>query len=344
METNVENEQKSKKTRVLWLIIFIILLIVLSYILWKNTKTILLTTTTPATSPSVSTPSASISVKPEEKWTRSDKAVFDATSSDTHKLSDETYRIYLMQNGNIVYADSKDGANFQTPISTGIGEDSGKIISNPAVLETKPNEWIMIYEQQPTKKPGMPDSAPGSTNQRNLYLATSSDGKIFEKVGIAIDSSKEDNYFASVPDLILLSDGRIRMYYVSGGEAIGSAISNDNGQTWTKESGYRLTNKAVDPDVLIKNENGKSSWIMYYSVLTGADNRIYKSTSLDGLIWTPGVIVLEPKESTNNIVDPDVIEMDPNHYRMFFGEMTGDSTSGQSQPSLYYADYQGNIF
>ena len=92
---------------------------------------------------------------------------------------------------------------------------------------------------------------------------TSTDGKSFEAGSIAIDSAKEDNYFASVPDLIKTPDGKIRMYYVSGGQAIGSALSVDNGKTWIRESGYRLEDSAVDPDVSYKD----GRWVMYYSVL-----------------------------------------------------------------------------
>lgn len=339
MEPNYDNS-KPKKNWIIWLIVIVVIaLLILGYFYFKNKNIKLLSTSTPTASTS-----ASVSVTPEEKWTKSDKLIFNATSSDTHKLSTGTYRMYLMLDGNIVYSDSSDAINFQTPINTGITEINNRMISNPSVLEISPNNWIMIYEEQPMRKAGQNDGPPGPETQRNLYLATSTDGKTFQKAGIAIDSSKEDNYFASVPDLVMLPDGRIRMYYVSGGNAIGSAISTDNGQTWKRESGYRLTNNAVDPDVLLKKSGDQTTWVMYYSELTGANNRIYKSTSKDGLNWSQGVIVLAPNTSGDTVIDPDVVEIDANHFRMFYGEMAGDSTTSTSQPSLYYADYQGNIF
>ena len=279
-----------------------------------------------------------------ETWKKFSDVLFDATSTDTHKLADGTYRTYLMQEGQIVYADSKDAITYSAPMPTGITEDAGMMISNPAVIETTPGNWIMIYEMSPIKQPGQKEKMNGKTNQRNLYMATSTDGKNFTKSGIAIDSSKEDNYFASVPDLIKLSDGKIRMYYVSGGEAIGSAISADNGKTWTRETGYRLQNMAVDPDVMLKQINGKDKYVMYYSVLSGPGNKILKSTSADGLNWTEGQTILEATDTNTSIIDPDVVEIDANHYRMLFGEMSGDSATSGAMPKLYYADINTNIF
>lgn len=269
-----------------------------------------------------------------ENWTRSSIYLFkNVTSVDTHKLSDGTYRMYMMKDGKIVYLDSEDAKNFSDPVSTGIKEDDGMFISNPAALEIKADNWIMIYEQQPVQKKGAQESEPGTNNQRNLYLATSKDGKTFEKTGVAIDSSKADNFFASVPDLVKTDDGKIRLYYVSGGEAIGSAISSD-GLSWTRESGYRLENKAVDPDVIKKDD----TWIMYYSVLTGPDNRLYKATSTDGLKWSGKEEVVKPLNSNSSVVDPDVVNISTNQYRMFFGEaLAGDSTV-PGEIDLYYAD------
>jgi hypothetical protein len=339
MEPNY-SDYKPKKQWVLWIIVIVIMaLVLLGYFYYKNKKIKLISTSSPSESPS-----ATISVKPEEKWVKSDKVIFEATSSDTHKLSSGSYRMYLMLNGNIVYSESSDAKNFQIPVDTGITESNNRMISNPSVLEINSDNWIMVYEEQPIKVKGQTDTLPGPNSQRNLYLATSNDGKNFQKAGIIIDSSKEDNYFASVPDLVKLPDGKIRMYYVSGGDSIGSAISSDNGLTWKRESGYRLTNNAVDPDVLIKKLDDQTSWVMYYSELTGANNRIYKSTSNDGLNWSQGIIVLAPSTSGNTVIDPDVVEIDSNHFRMFYGEMAGDSTTSLSQPMLYYADFNGNIF
>lgn len=292
------------------------------------------------------TKSESAQTKIPEGWTRADKMILaNVTSSCTIKPDDASYRMFYMKDGKIVYADSNDALNFSDAISTGITEDAGKMISNPAVLQLEDGSWIMVYEQAPQKSPGSSDKNPAGPNtQRNLYSATSTDGKTFTKVGLIVDSSKEDKYFASVPDLVLLPNGKIRMYYVSGGDATGSAISTDNGQNWTRETGYRLTGSVVDPDVLYQIKDGKESWVMYYSVLTPENNALYKAISSDGLNWTPGEIIIKPASSSQALIDPDVVKISAEKYRMFFGEAGGDSTQGDTTINLYYADSNGDIF
>ncbi len=293
----------------------------------KQSSTSTQTTTTPAET---------------ETWVKNKTVLLEnTTSTDTHKLDDGTFRMYLMKDGGISYADSKDATTFDTAVPTGVKESQGKFISNPSVLKIKDGDWIMVYEQQPMQQPGQKKGPAGPESQRDLYLAISKDGKAFTSTGIAIDSSKDDNYFASVPDLVKTPDNKIRLYYVCGGEATCSAISSD-GKSFTKEAGIRMADKAVDPDVLIKN--GK--WVMYFSILEGAGNKFYKATSTDGLTWKKGDIVLRPDTEQGSIVDPDVIEIAPNKWRMFFGEMAeGEGQmGGQTQINLFYADFSGDIF
>lgn len=281
-----------------------------------------------------------------ENWTRAEKMVMaKVTSGCTIKLDNGSFRMFYMNEGKIVFADSTDALSFGTPVPTGVTEDSGKMISNPAVLKLKDNSWIMVYEQSPLKTPGSQDKTPpGPNTQRNLYLATSVDGKVYSKTGIAIDSAKDDKYFASVPDLVLTPDGKIRMYYVSGGDATGSVVSTNNGKTWNREAGYRITGNAVDADVLYQTKNGKTSWIMYYTILSPANNSINKATSEDGINWTSGEAVIKPAKSGNSVIDPDVVELSAGKYRMFFGEASGDSTQGGASINLYYADSSGDLF
>lgn len=274
----------------------------------------------------------------QETWVKNTDILFqDTTSTSTLALADGTYRMYLMSAGGISYTESQDGKTFGEKTSTGITQSSGKMISNPSVLEVSENDWIMVYEEQPEKKsPGGEANPPSAETQRNLYLATSSDGKSFQKVGIAIDSSLKDNFFASVPELVKLPDGKIRMYYVSGGEAIGSAVSSDRGRTWERENGYRLENSTVDPEVIYE----EGVWVMYYSTLPKPEakerNAIYKARSKDGLTWEPVGKVLEPDSEMGFVVDPDIVKIN-GKYRMFFGESTGD-IGAPGAINLYFAD------
>lgn len=326
----LEQENRPKSYWWVWLLVFLVLAFAVGVYFFYVKKT----------SESVDTNTS----KTAETWLKSDKVVFDKlTSVDTHKLDDGTYRMYAMVDGKIMYSNSKDLETFDTPLQTGITEDEGMMISNPAVLEIKDGEWIMLYEQKAATKGQDNQGPPSSQSQRNLYLATSQDGKTFTKSSLAVDSAKEDNYFASVPDLVKLTDGnlgKIRMYYVCGGEAICSRISEDNGKTWTKEEGIRLGDQAVDPDVIYSN--GK--WIMYYSILDPKLNGIYKATSKDGLTWTKSDGQVITKLSAKAFVDPDVVEISPGNYKMFFGKSSGDSSTGGEQIDLYSATYKGSIF
>lgn len=282
------------------------------------------------------------SVATTQKWTKEPGIILSkTTSSDTHKISDSTIRTYYMGNGKIESVESTDGGKtFSEPVSTGITEDPGMFMSNPAVLEISDGNWIMVYEQQPQKKPGQEKgpTPPGKDSQRNLFLATSTDGKSFQKIGIAIDSSKEDNFFASVPDLIKVSTSKIRLYYVSGGEAIASADSTDGGKTWTRNKGYALQDSAVDPDVVY--ENGQ--WTMYYSILEPSRNALHVAQSEDGLNWKAGEKIIDKNSTSGAVVDPDVFEFSGQKI-MFFGEFgSSDSTAGQEQPNLYRAVLESN--
>lgn len=324
----------------IWIIIIVLAIIILGFGIYFWLKNISTNNyKSPATQPTASTTSL-------ETWIKSDQVILNGVTSTCTLNLGNNYRMFYMKDGNIVYADSSDGINFLNPISTGTTEDENKMISNPAVLKINNDNWIMVYEQQPMKQPGWSQGPNSAKTQRNLYLATSNDGKKFTKSGLAIDSSKKDDYFASVPDLVLLPDGKIRLYYVSGGEAIGSALSSDNGKTWTREDGYRLENKAVDPDVIIKTEDNKTAWVMYYSVLTGGGNALYKSVSNDGLNWNEGILIISASSANKTIVDPDVLEINQNQYRMFFAEMGTEESSGNNPPEtkLYSANYSGNIF
>jgi hypothetical protein len=294
------------------------------------------------------TDKSSMTSKGEEKWIKNETVLFEnVTSSDTHRLDDGTFRMYFQKDGKIVYADSGDAATFSAPVSTGIDENSGKMISNPSVLQIKEGDWIMVYEEQPIQQPDS-KQPPGPETQRNLLLATSSDGKSFSKAGIAIDSAKEDNYFASVPDLVKTPDNKIRMYYVCGGEDICSAISSD-GKSWTKEEGIRLSGH-VDPDVSSSLEcldcKKPNKWVMYCATLSGGGNKFYKATSEDGLKWVKGEVILQPETEKGAVVDPDVVEISSGKWRMFFGEMAeGEGQmGGPAQINLYFADFTGNIF
>jgi hypothetical protein len=87
------------------------------------------------------------------------------------------------------------------------------------------------------------------------------------------------------PDLLVLPDGRIRLYAYNiqtddGTHTIVSAISQDNGKTFTVEEGVRFaTTKMWDPNVVILPDG---TYRMYYN---GKD-AIRSASSSDGLTFS----------------------------------------------------------
>lgn len=330
-----QTETKSPNLGWLWVVLAILVIVAAGAYLYLTKFAADSSKSTESAIPSAKTSPISVN----ETWQRgSDLIMENVTSTDTHVISDDLIRTYYLGQEGFVYGESADGGQtYSKPVATGITEDEGKFMSNPSVLEISEGKWVMIYEQQPRKEPGdSGQSLPGVKTQRNLYLATSTDGKKFTKVGLVLDSSKEDNYFASVPDLVLLPNNIIRMYYVSGGDAIGSAVSSDEGKTWKREEGYRLQNGAVDPDIIYED----NIWKMYYSNINPSQNAIYFSTSSDGLTWQKGTKIVDRSGSTGSIVDPDVFFFSGKAV-MLFGEFSSsDSTKGGEIPNLARASRQ----
>lgn len=335
MENEISPNPPASGKKWLWVIVIIIIVLIgcgIYYGQWKISQD-------PGVVPTKTTNGTS-EENVKENWVIGSQILkSDTTSSDTHKLADGTYRMYTMGQGGIVYADSTDAKTFGTGNPTGVREDAGKMISNPAVLEISSDNWIMIYEQAPTRTPGQQPGPPGPSTQRNLYLATSTDGKVFTPAGLAVDSSTDDSYFASVPDLVKISDSKIRMYYVCRGDSICSRVSEDNGKTWVKETGFRLSDQSVDPDVSYKD--GK--WVMYYSILDPQRNGIYKATSSDGLTWS-NETKLFAATTSGAVVDPDLVEISPTSYIMFLGQSTSGGSTGGEQINLYRAELNKTIF
>lgn len=241
-------------------------------------------------------------------------------SSSTLQMPDGSFRTWLP--GIKTYA-SADGLTWDDgAFVTGLSGASGDFLSNPSVLRLGDGTYIMIYEGSPRA---------GSSGSRRLFRATSPDAINWTKVngagtaGAVMDPQSGDNGFLSVPDMILLSDGSIRIYFVAGGDHTESAQSTDNGATWTREgritiSGLSTSRWDVDPDI-IRLSNG--SYRLYFAAGLSAglsNKRIYSARSTDGLTFTleAGERIGVPSGAADN-VDPDVILLSNGTYRMYFG-------------------------
>jgi len=157
-------------------------------------------------------------------------------------------RTYFMAGelqGSFVFVDSADGRDLSIITATnvrparvpGARPEDIPFLSNPAVLRRDDGSYLMVYEESLPP----PHQAHGD---RRLYARTSADGITFGPSMLLpfsdLDRSPPGTIFQSVPDLVALPDGSIRLYYVANGAAVASMRSTDGGLTWTQDIGYRL--------------------------------------------------------------------------------------------------------
>jgi hypothetical protein len=190
----------------------------------------------------------------------------------------------------------------------------------------------MYYKGANSMNPG-----PGQSIHK-IYSAISSDGLTFQKEGLRIDSETNgDNGWASVPDAIILPDGRVRIYYVTAAgmeHGIGSAISSD-GLNFEKEPGIRVPN-LVDPALI--RISGK--YILFAASIderfASVPKGIYYVESSDGLNFDEPIAVFQE----NNVYDPSILKIDDNTIRIFYGKVvppqlpTVESHTGHITPII----------
>lgn len=234
-------------------------------------------------------------------------------------MPDGTYRTYF---AGISSATSSDGLTWGGSTVV-VPSSQGGFNRNPAVFRTSANTYGVIYEQ-----------LLGGVGR--FYRATSPDGVNFtvSPSTPVMQPGGSDNNFLSVPDIISLGGGTLRMYFVAGGALTDSATSTDDGVTWTREgritiNGLSPVNWVVDAD-LVRLSSG--SYRMYFA--TGPDGqsglnnkRIRSATSTDGRTFTLDAgIRVAPLASGDDLVDPDVIQLPDGRYRMYYGYSTPGGT------------------
>ena len=241
--------------------------------------------------------------------------IVDGSVPLVHKLKDGKVRLYYCRDDIILSAISKDGLTFTKEqgirISQGTGFESH--VCDPTIVDLPDGKMRMYYKGADTMMGG-----PGNSIHK-IYSAVSSDGLTFQKEGLRIDSETSgDSGWASVPDAITLSDGRVRLYYVTAGNmqhGIGSAISSD-GLNFVKEPGIRVDN-LVDPALIMIGDK-------YLLFAASIDERfarvpkgIYYLESSDGLNFGEPIAVFQ----SDNVYDPSVLKIDDNTVRVFYGKI-----------------------
>ncbi|MBI2134675.1 hypothetical protein HYU09_01680 [Candidatus Woesearchaeota archaeon] len=241
--------------------------------------------------------------------------ITDGSVPYVHKLKDGRVRLYYCNSKGILSAISKDGLAFAKESGVRISPGTGFEVQvcDPTIVDIPDGKMRMYYKGANSLKPG-----PGQSIHK-IFSAISSDGLTFKKEGLRIDSETNgDNGWASVPDAIMLSDGRVRIYYVtaSGMEhGIGSAISYD-GLDFEKEAGIRVSN-LVDPALV----RIKDKYVLFAASIDERFGQvpkgIYFSESSDGLDFGKQIPVFQ----TDNVYDPSLLKIDENTVRVFYGKV-----------------------
>lgn len=260
----------------------------------------------------------------------------DTTSTSSILLPNGMIRTYFLDiqtPGAFVFAESADGLDLSLTVvsnvqATFVEGDPENFVSNPAVLLREDGTYLLVYEAS---------SSTAEVRDRLLYARTSPDGITFGPPTVLpssdLDLGPEGNLFQSVPDLVRLPDGSIRLYYVANGTAIASMRSTDDGATWTQEEGYRLgglrprvTAAYVDPDVVV-NEDGTFKMYLAYSEFEPecgglGCQRIRVACSQDGLIFTlDEEDLLTASPGKLGLVDPDVYRTVDDTWYMLYGRV-----------------------
>ena len=254
-------------------------------------------------------------------WTKESGVRIDnGVSSDTI-IIDDMYVMYYTADG-IQTAKSSDGLAFE---KTGVVVENGEpdsmqmMVSNSAVIELNNGSYRVIYECQ------------DNNHNRRLFSVFSEDGFTWTKEeGVRFQDygdGKPDELFTSVPDIIRLDNGDLRMYYTRG---ITSAIalSKDEGLTWIKERNLDLDRIAIDPDILrLDDGTYKLFFTSFDSEFGVGPQYVMSASSTDGINFTvDSGKRLEPVSEYKLLLDPDIIRLSDGSYRMYYSEMQNDGS------------------
>ena len=226
-----------------------------------------------------------------------------------HKLKDGRSRMYYCGlRGSMESAISSDGLNFQAESGVRLAPIYGgyeTIICDPTVVELSDGRFRLYYKGA---------NVGGVPAIHKIFSAISPDGLNFERERLVIDSEKTDDQgWASVPEAIKLSDGRVRLYYVSracGRGCIVSAISSD-GLNFTKEE--TKIYDYVDPS-MTQLTDGRFFLITANFTQQGG-TELYSFISSDGIHFdnaNPQSVIVE------SVADPAIVRVDDKTFRVYY--------------------------
>ena len=200
---------------------------------------------------------------------------------DVTVLSNGTYLLAYSTGGSggvpvagvpIMTAVSTDGINF-TDAQPAFTLPSNAEVSDPSIVQLANGSFLMSVGNF---------SNPIGDQGVSFYI--SQDGRNYTPTGVTLTQSDIS------PDLVLLSNGDVRLY-TTGPGGIVSFISANDGQTWTEEGGLRLALPANEHGGLVSViQTGPSQWSMVFQELIDPNgpsaphnDELTLATSTDGL-------------------------------------------------------------
>ena len=275
----------------------------------------------------------------DEAWmTLPGTVMREMTGTCSIVLSDgmvRTYMHYFGEAGNYIeFAESEDGRNLSRTTKTNVQGthregDSHFTVESPAVLLLDDGTYLLVYATQNRR----------GSHEKHLYIRRSADGISFGSPSLLPSSAIDVDPYApgsptrqGVPDLVLMPDRSIRLYYVAAALAVASMRSTDGGRTWVQDSGCRMGDIStdaeafVDPDIIV-NADGTVTMYFAYSEPRSERHcgglgcqRIRRAVSQDGVSFTMIADDLLVGVDGRSVVDPDVYQIPDGTWYMLYGE------------------------
>lgn len=268
---------------------------------------------------------------PLEVWVKEEGDRIDTgVGPDVIKFRDGTWRMYYSVEEGIVSAVSENGLDWTREEEICLGPDSSSKyqvnVTSPEVFAIKDGRYRMLFSGSDEKK-----------KTWRLFSAVSEDGITWKREsGTRLEEKNSfGQYMATVPDVVELSDGKIRLYY-SDGNSIKSAISEDGGLKWKKEKVFGLQEPSMDPSVIIM-PNGVHK--IYYTISDSDSEpknlRIVSAHSEDGIHWERDRgIRVKADEGAEMVMDPDVVKVSMTKLRMYYSQLNEGSLTDSRKPPV----------
>jgi hypothetical protein len=254
------------------------------------------------------------------------------TSITVATLPDDSLMAYYTGFGDgIQCAGSQDGKRwYEYPDGCLQGLDSVKKtvspFSRPWVFDVSEGGLRMIY---------LANDGDGLS----LFRAFSDDGYRFVPEGkVKITHLSESDVLSpeqySIPTGLRLEDGTLRMYYSAPGGGIKSAVSYDDGESWTDDDGYRIMS-ATDPSVLFLPDG---TYCLFYVDLSAGSKgqRLMAGISSDGLLFSFSEegMILRTEEKGVWILDPEIHVSKDGKWNLYYSVMGIPGETGIELPAI----------